>query len=826
MSDIRARDQRRCTRLPGTIFRAPLLAGLLACLCGAAGGLRGQTWKSFELVYYDPSEKFNGQTPFNVDSKSGLNPEARIEYLRRYANALKQRVSKPSEYYAFDEVPVEAARERARQIKEQPLPRIRKVVPLKYWRWKLEGDRPGRGLRDESWVVRHFEEEALWNEMEAPRLFAFNRDAWLRGHFRGPEAQRVLLSIGSIIDRYDIWINGLHVAAHNGFEPAMLDVTRFVEQGGENVIAIRIDNKPNDQIGLADEIEVLGVSEAYLSDCFIKTERAQGREAMATLEIEVTQRGAAAFQGHVKVEITPWFPKEGASSAFSETLPVRIPGEGVEKLQRRMELRGIDLWGPDTPNLYLVRATLQEGEGASRDDLIEVTGFRRIEQRQGRFFLNGEPWFLKSFGDNLGFPPGFGFSGEVCPPDEWIVRDFLLAKGANANAIRLHPWGFGGEPGRYSELAWPNWGVPNSSTNYRRIAWIGDQLGIGLVWGTRLWTLWGADFQSKYADGSWEARLGPSLRHIRNRASILIYEGLNEVGWQTIAVRGELEQRYHRFCGRYLELVNQVDDSRLVIPDTPWGPDVLDPPQRLGTYLPNELFTFIENTFWADHTYFGWYSNLPEQLLRDSVADRPFVLNESGAEAMPDWRLYRGLPWYGLWLNNGRPSNAIERDRLGRPLRILKDSEFVISQAYQGLVLEKTVFATRFSAAEGLNINLIADGLAEGNYHKGVCDINRNAKLGYFAAQMVWQPVCSAGAGLDFVLGERDQLHVQVAAEAGFRGQSGRLEFKVFDDSGKAVEQKQWMFVFEKNQRVTKLGDYLPRFHKKGLYLLQYTVSL
>ena len=212
------------------------LALLAARTIRAAEG-QNATWKSFELVYYDP--KANGVTPFNVDAKSGFDIEGRIQYLHRYAKALADRAGKVPEFYAIDVVPTQAARARARQIREKPLPAIRQELALKYWRWKLENTRAAGSARDETWVAKRYEEEAFWNEAEAPRMFSFNRAVWLRTHFRGPQAERVLLALGSIIDVYDIWLNGRHVAGHRGFEPVVLEITPFVEPEVDNVIAIR-----------------------------------------------------------------------------------------------------------------------------------------------------------------------------------------------------------------------------------------------------------------------------------------------------------------------------------------------------------------------------------------------------------------------------------------------------------------------------------------------------------------------------------------------------------------------------------------------------------
>ncbi|MBI4166256.1 MAG: hypothetical protein HY508_11045, partial [Acidobacteria bacterium] len=276
------------------------------------------------------------------------------------------------EHFAFDVVTAKAAREFTAQIKEKPLPEIRQVVPLRYWRWKLEPDWKGVSRHDFRWVVRDFEGELLWNAMEAPRMFSYNRAVWLRTHFRRPQGQQVLLSIGSIINVFEVWVNGRYAARHSGFEPATLDITQFVDQGVDSTLALRIENKPKDQIGVADEISVLGESDPYLSDVFVKTDRAPGREADATLEVEVTQMADAGRQMSVKVEVSPWFPEERREPVFSDVLPLRLWGHGAKKACATLHLRNIDLWSPDTPHLYLVRAILQDSSGNARDDLVEI----------------------------------------------------------------------------------------------------------------------------------------------------------------------------------------------------------------------------------------------------------------------------------------------------------------------------------------------------------------------------------------------------------------------------------------------------------------------
>jgi hypothetical protein len=116
--------------------------------------------------------------------------------------------------------------------------------------------------------------------------------------------------------------------------------------------------------------------------------------------------------------------------------------------------------------------------------------------------------------------------------------------------------------------------------------------------------------------------------------------------------------------------------------------------------------------------------------------------------------------------------------------------------------------------------------LAEGNYHKGICDLYRNAKLGYFATQMAYQPLVATGAGFDFVFGTGDALHLQVAADSRLWGKSTQLMVEVVDESGTVVDKKQIPFTLATDKRVTSAGDYTPRLTKKGYYLFRYGLTV
>lgn len=794
--------------------------------------------ESFELVYYAPANMFNGRTHFEAkgqftigkpnnrpasthfeDTKGvALTMEQRFEYLKAYSKSLRGLFGLKKDYLATTVVSGLDCKEAASRVKPKPLPQIRRLIPLRYWKWKLEGD----SEEGEDWSQPGYNAN-FWNELEAPTLINKNRAVLLRTEFFLKLAGRSVLDIESIIDEFSCWANGKLVCQHQGFAPLKIDLTPFL-QPGRNCLAIRVEKKPQEQIGLAGEITLVCTKNIFIEDLFINTKKTEPHGATVEAKFTVQNWSQKRFEGSLQIDFFEWFPREKQRPAFSATFPVSLSGSQAKEIVENYRIQQAKLWSPEFPHLYKVRAVLRDKNGKAVDDFIQTCGIRSIEQRTGKIYFNGKEFFIKSFGHNLGFAPAYDMHGAISPQDSWLVRDMLLCKRANANSMRIHPWGHTGKPGDYNEYGWPDWGLPCDSTNYERIAAIADQLGVCLFWGTRCWTIWhlrrmywGEGYEGK----KYKKLLTSSIKRIRNHPSVIIYEGQNEAifsGTRDPAVCQDLKE----FCKRYVKIVNAVDSSRLIIPNTFWGPWFME----RGACDQATLMT--PNIYWSMHEYIGWYNSFKdlyniEERYYPGGKKRPFILSECGAEAMPDWSKYKGLPWHGIWLNNGRPCGKMETERLGRPLRILENSEVELSQAYQALCLQQTINCLRRNGVDGMNINLIADGLAEGNYHKGVTDLYRKAKLGFFGAKMSYQEILVTGMDGDFLLSRNDRLRLALINDGGKPLPSVQIQIKVFDGEGRLVDEHS-LELGPIKARINELGQYKPEFSKKGLYRIEYRV--
>ena len=358
--------------------------------------------RSFELVYYDPSTKFRGRTHFRDPENDPLTTEQRIAYLDAYADLLRRENDLGDDWLSSEVVSEEEGRQLASQIKARPLPRNREIVPLRFWRWKLEG------AEKDEWVASDFD-DSLWNELEVPTVLDMGRSMLLRctAHIRASE--RVVLDIESIHDGYELWVNGEAVAHHEGYEPHSVDITSFViRPGQENTFAIRVGKKAGYQIGIAGCIQVVGTRSVYIEDLFVKpVEAMEGRPARVQINVTVRNVGDQAFSGRLEARFNRWYPEEDGAVAYEMVaMEVEVgPGEAVE-LSEECVWTGAELWWPQRPRLYRVEAVLRSEGSEQIDDYVDTVGIRTIQQRGGRLYLNGRRFVWRSFGDNLGFAPG------------------------------------------------------------------------------------------------------------------------------------------------------------------------------------------------------------------------------------------------------------------------------------------------------------------------------------------------------------------------------------------------------------------------------------
>lgn len=124
-----------------------------------------------------------------------------------------------------------------------------------------------------------------------------------------------------------------------------------------------------------------------------------------------------------------------SAAAAGATVRATVGGVSAETTGAALTLR-LDapaMWSTETPNLHALKLELLAG-GEVVDTTTHSFGFRKIETRDGKFFLNGQPLYLRGALDQDYYPDG------ICtPPSLAFLEDQLKkAKHLGLNLLRVH----------------------------------------------------------------------------------------------------------------------------------------------------------------------------------------------------------------------------------------------------------------------------------------------------------------------------------------------------------------------------------------------------
>lgn len=380
-----------------------------------------------------------------------------------------------------------------------------------------------RGVLGTAWYCRTFEVPADW-----------------AGH-------AVILHFGAVAYYAEIWLNGNRVGEHEGsYLPFEFEVSRWLAMDAPNQLLVRVVAPSDDP-------------QQYPQFCF--SEIPHGKQSWYGPFGGIWQPVWLERRAYVHTKAVRLFPDlntgivqviaELASSApdgcLAELEIVAPDGKvvatsvvpvsaGGDRINRSLLVTHPQPWSPEHPHLYSIRILLV-CSGEHLDTVTESFGFRRIERRKGRLFLNGEPLYLRGALDQDYYPD------TICTPPsvEFLEEQFRRAKALGLNCVRCHMKV--ADP-RYLEAA--------------------DRVGM-LVW---------ADLPNvgRFTDAAAQ-RLHETLQGMvdrdGNHPSIIIWTIINE-NWGTDLV---FDGEHRAWLKETYGWLSRLDTTRLVIDNSPCWPN-------------------------------------------------------------------------------------------------------------------------------------------------------------------------------------------------------------------------------------------------------------
>ena len=385
----------------------------------------------------------------------------------------------------------------------------------------------------------------------------FHDVVWYARTFEHPpgDDERLLLHFGAVDYRAAVWINGAHVASHEGgHTPFSADVT-FALREGENVLVVRAEDPSTDATiprgkqywkersegifytrttGIWQTVWLEPVSRRRVGSLRLTPDVDD-----ASLDVEA---GVEAFEPGMTLRLVVLFDgDEVLDDRVTVTGPVvrrRLPlvraGEAPDTphLSRWPSAR---LWSPEEPNLYDLRLELLDAGGETLDRVDGYFGVRKVEARGDEVYLNNSPLYQRLVLDQGYFPDGI----LTAPTDEDLRRDIELAKAMGFNGARKHQ--------KVEDPRWLYWA---------------DTLGF-LVWGEMANSYQYSDDSVRRITAEWQE----AVRRDYNHPSIVAWVPMNE-SWGVPSLATDPAQREHLLA--LYHLTRSLDGTRPVVSNDGW----------------------------------------------------------------------------------------------------------------------------------------------------------------------------------------------------------------------------------------------------------------
>jgi beta-galactosidase/beta-glucuronidase len=253
---------------------------------------------------------------------------------------------------------------------------------------------------------------------------------WYRRRFDAPASECLVLHFGAVDYRATVWVNDVEVGRHEGgHTPFSADITG-IARPRDNVVVVRAEDPLADKTIPRGKQYWMPKPEGIFYTSTTGIWQTVWLEPLPARHINHRRVSPDLAAGAVDFELNG----EGRAELIA-SLDHEVVGRWSGLAGRgRMHLDHVVPWHPDSPRLYDLEASLLDQDGKVTDRVESYFGLRMIETRDGRFWLNGEPFIQRLVLDQGYFPGGL----LTAPSDAALRNDIKLAQAFGFNGARKH----------------------------------------------------------------------------------------------------------------------------------------------------------------------------------------------------------------------------------------------------------------------------------------------------------------------------------------------------------------------------------------------------
>lgn len=273
-------------------------------------------------------------------------------------------------------------------------------------------------------------------EQEPDAVGSYRRDFFIPEDWSG---KQIFIHFDGVYSAFYLWINGSKVGySQDSCTDAEFDITKYVRKG-TNTLSVEVyrwcdgsyleDQDMFRLSGIHRDVYIFATPKVRLRDVYL-TSAVSGDLSEATMNVRAKIHNYGGRTDGSRLMVTLTDDHDGVVSKVE--LPVGAVAAGGEAvIEGSIAVADPRLWSAEIPELYSVDFELVDSDGKTLEATTQRYGFRKIEVRDRKVYINNSLVYFKGVNRHETHPE-FG----KAIPVESMIEDILLFKKNNINTVR------------------------------------------------------------------------------------------------------------------------------------------------------------------------------------------------------------------------------------------------------------------------------------------------------------------------------------------------------------------------------------------------------
>lgn len=250
--------------------------------------------------------------------------------------------------------------------------------------------------------------------------------------------KEVYIHFDGVYSAMYVWVNGKKVGYSQGANnDAQFNITKYVRKG-ENQVSVEVyrwsdgsyleDQDMFRLSGIHRDVYLVAMPKIHLRDFYL-TSSFTDDISKATLNVRANIQNSGKKTSATSVRLT--LLDSDGKHVGTQTLSSTLDANKEVVLNGVIPVQGVHLWSAEKPYLYTLDIELLDADGKVTEATAQQYGFRKIEVRNNKVYLNNVLTYFKG-ADRHDIHPKFG----KAIPVETMIQDILIYKRYNMNTVR------------------------------------------------------------------------------------------------------------------------------------------------------------------------------------------------------------------------------------------------------------------------------------------------------------------------------------------------------------------------------------------------------